>query len=307
MNTRQIFNMFILSLFLSITSVHAQSASDLQGGISWACIQYAVVPPYACYKPFPPYIGVNVAYWEPVLLIETVKKPGDSVIMSFIPGMSSTLQSATQSLMPGVSSLSSGSSRNADDTNTQMNETHVVGFPWGDAFSEAMAGAGECPTSIEANTSVEYLSELDSIEWRLGLMEAMNPKSLASAAIGPMCAVADSVAMLNPITADMCMGYWGPTYPRRGFLTHQSEVVGSAADAFRGASIAGIIPQTPHVVLRPLLWQPNPTTDKLQEIWPNPGMCMNIGQNPMLWESGKTSITGKYVWIYWKRKTCCVW
>ena len=76
MNTRQIFNILMLSFFLGTSSVYAQSASDLQGGISWACIQYAVVPPYACYKPVPPYVGIAVAYWEPVLLIETVKKPG---------------------------------------------------------------------------------------------------------------------------------------------------------------------------------------------------------------------------------------
>ena len=301
MNTRQIFNILMLSFFLGISSVYAQSASDLQGGISWACIQYAVVPPYACYKPVPPYVGIAVAYWEPVLLIETVKKPGDSIIMSFVPGMSSMLQSATQSLMPGVSSLSTGSSRNADDTNTQMNESHIIGFPFGDAFGAAMAGAGECPESFEINTGLIYLSELDSEEWRIGLMEAMNPKSIASALLGPLCSQAGA------FTSDLCMGYWGPTYPRRGFITHQSEVVGSAADAFRSTSIAGLLSLTPHIVVRPLLWQPDPTTDKIEQIWPNPGMCMNIGENPMLWESGKTSLTGKYVWVYWKRKSCCVY
>ena len=54
----------MLSFFLGTSSVYAQSASDLQGGISWACIQYAVVPPYACYKPVPPYVGIAVAYWD---------------------------------------------------------------------------------------------------------------------------------------------------------------------------------------------------------------------------------------------------
>ena len=80
--------------------------------------------------------------------------------------------------------------------------------------------ASQCPTSIEVNTGVIYLSELDSIEWRLGLMESMNPKSLASAALGPVCSAA------GVFTSDLCMGYWGPTYPRRGYMTHQSEVVG---------------------------------------------------------------------------------
>ena len=174
--------------------LHAQSASDLQGGISWACVQFAVVPPYACVKPTPPYFGINVAYWEPVLLIETVKKPGDTVI---VPGMStvmgSMLQSASQGLMSSVTGIavpiSSGSSRNADDTNTQMNEaTFMVSL--GKKLS-MQYGLSQCPMSIEVNnTGVIYLSEADSIEWRLGLMEAMNPKSLLSAALGPVCSQA---------------------------------------------------------------------------------------------------------------------
>ena len=305
MNIRRIFSLFFILHFISNSSLYAQSLNDLQGGVSWACVQFAVVPPYVCVKPVPPYVGVYVAYWQPVLVIETTKRPGDSVISSAVPGMSSMLQNATQSLISSatggaVSSVSSGSSRNADDTNTQMNEAHVIGFPWEEAFNAMVTT--QCPTSMEVNnTGVIYLSELDSIEWRLGLMESMNPKSLLSAALGPVCSAA------GVLTSDLCMGYWGPTYPRRGYMTHQSDVVGSAADSFRAASIAGIVPQTPHVIIRPLLWQPNPQTDKFQQLYPNPGMCMNIGENPMLWESGKTSLNGKYVWLYWKRKSCCIY
>ena len=277
--------------------------SDLQGGVSWACVQFAVVPPYVCPKPTPPFVGVSVGYWEPVLIIETVKRPGDTVIPGMSTLTSSALQSASQGLMSSVTGaavpMSSGSSRNSDDTNTQMNEVHIYGFPWEEAFNAIQTT--QCPFSTELNnTGPIYFSEMDAEEWRLGLLESMNPKSVLSAALGPICSQAGA------FSSDLCMSYWGPTYPRRGYMTHQSEVVGSAADSFRAASIAGIVPQTPHVVVRPLLWQPNPQTDKLQEIYPNPGMCMNIGENPLLWESGKTSLTGKYVWIYWKRKTCCL-
>ena len=111
----------------------------MQGGISWACVQYAVVPPYVCVKPAPPYVGVYVAYWQPVLVIETSKRPGDSVISSAVPGMSSILTKCYTIINVKcdrgfLSPMSSGSSRNADDTNTQMNEAHVIGFPWEAAF-----------------------------------------------------------------------------------------------------------------------------------------------------------------------------
>jgi len=193
---------------------YAQSLSDLQGGISWACIQFAIVG--ACVKPTPPYVGISVGYWEPVLLIETVKRPGDTVIPGMSTVVGSSLQSASQGLMSGATGISvpmsSGSSRNADDTNTQMNEAHVYGFPWEEAFNAIQTT--QCPFSTELNnTGVIYLSELDSIEWRLGLMESMNPKSILSATLGPICSAA------SVFTSDLCMGYWGPTYPRRGYNT----------------------------------------------------------------------------------------
>ena len=115
------------------------------------------------------------------------------------------------------------------------------------------------------------------------------------------------IAVSGVPSNDLCMGFWGPTYPRRGFLTHQSEPVGSAADSFREVSIAGILSGSPHIVTRPLFWQADPQSDKIQPLWPNPGMCLNIGQDPLLWESGKTAIDGKYLWVYWKKKECCIY
>jgi len=268
--------------------------------VDWSCIQFEIVGP--CVKATPPYVGVKIRYWQPVLLTETVKKPGDVVISELKPVVGLALQSASQGLMSSVAGasvvLSSSSSCNADNTNTQMNEVHVYGFPFEQVFNGMVSI--QCPEQTEINDGIVYLSELDSVEWRLGFMEAMNPKSVMSAALGPVCSGAGAFAN------DLCMGTWGAAYPRRGFMTHQSQPVGSAAASFRAVSIAGNMLQTPHIMIRPLLWQADPQTDKIQPLYPNPGMCLRIGENPLLWESGKTSIDGKYIWVYWKKKECCI-
>lgn len=301
MNIRRIFNISVFLFVLSFPSFGiAESVTSLQGLVDWSCIQFQYIGP--CVKPTPPYVGVKVRYWQPVLLIETVKKPGDVTIDEFKSIVGPMLQSATSSLMSSATGVgvmpTSSQTCNSDDTNTQMNETHVYGFPFEQAFNAMVAT--QCPDQTEMNQGVVYLSELDSIEWRMGFMEAMNPKSMASAALGPICAGVGAFAN------DLCMGSWGPTYPRRGFMTHHSEVVGSAAASYRAVNIAGLQLSTPHIVTHPLAWQANPQTDKIQPLSPHQGSCIKIGALPLEWESGKTSVNGKYLWVYWKKKECCI-
>jgi hypothetical protein len=103
------------------------------------------------------------------------------------------------------------------------------------------------------------------------------------------------------------MGFWGATYPRRGFFTHQSEVVASAVAAVRAVSIASLLGSTSHIVLETTGFIPSFESDKLELIYPNPSGCIKIGQNPISWESGKLSLSGKYLWVYWRRRICCIY
>jgi len=106
---------------------------------------------------------------------------------------------------------------------------------------------------------------------------------------------------------DLCMGFWGATYPRRGFVTHQSEVVGSAIAATRAVSIASLLGSTSHIVLETTGFISSFDSDKLELIYPNPSGCIKIGQHPATWESGKLSPSGKYLWVYWRRRICCIY
>ena len=95
-------------------------------------------------------------------------------------------------------------------------------------------------------------------------------------------------------------------YPRRGFLTHQSDAVGSAAAVVRGVSIASVLGSTGHIVLEGIGFEPSFMNDKLELIYPKQSGGIKIGQNPLTWESATLSPTGKYLWVYWRMRICCV-
>jgi hypothetical protein len=280
----------------------ALELNDISSMISLDCIDFRVIG--VCVKPPPYYVGIVIMYWEPALLIETVKKPGDTIIGSLVPVVSSLTQEAASSLLSRVTGLAvpiSGGSSSSKITGTtlQFNETHVYEFPFRDQIMSSIDT--QCPDKLPAGSFIKYLSELDALEWRIGLIEAMHPKSIASAASGLTCAATG--AFLD----DLCMGFWGATYPRRGFFTHQSEVVASAAAAVRAVSISGLLGSTAHVVLEQIGFFPSFESDKLELIYPKSSGCIKIGQNPATWESGKLSSSGKYLWVYWRRRICCIY
>lgn len=297
---RRVFSILLILILLS-RRAFAIETTDILGMINLSCIDLRVIG--VCVKP-PGIPGIVVMYWEPALLIETVKKPGDTLIGSLASVVSGLTREAISNFASTVAGLgipvSSGSgSSKVTGTNLQFNEAHVYEFPFRD---EIMAFIDmECPDRLPTGSFIKYLSELDSLEWRVGAMEALHPKSMASAASGLTCAATG--AFLD----DLCMGSWGAAYPRRGFITHQSGVVGSAAAAIRAVSIASLLGSTAHIVLETTGFIPSFENDKLELIYPSPSGCIKIGQNPISWESGKLSTSGKYLWVYWRRKICCVY
>ena len=296
---------FVLVLLLGLCFVSSRADAfelgDISGMIDWSCLDLKVIG--ACVGPFG-VPGIIIMYWEPALLIETVKQPGDTVVGSLQPGLLRLTAQAVKGFAKGIGGASvpvssgSGSSK-IEETNLQFNEVHVYAFPFGDEVIMSMGMT--CPDKLPTGSFIKYLSELDALEWRIGPLEAANPKSIASAASGPACAA------IGGFMGNLCMGYWGATYPRRGFFTHQSQVVGSAVAAIRAVSIASVFNAPGHVVLETTGFVPSFENDKLELIYPVVSGGIRIGQNPASWESGKLSPNGKYLWVYWRRRICCVY
>ena len=298
---RKVIILVLLFFFLLMGRTYALELGDIPFLLDWNCLDFRVIG--LCVNPFG-VTGVVVMYWEPALLIETVKRPGDSVIGSLIPVISGLTKDIAGNLSSQVTSLavpvsSGSSSSNISQTNVQFNEVHVYEFPF---RNEVMAFVDmQCPDKLPTGSFVKYLSELDFLEWRIGLVEAINPKTVASIASAPICAATGG------FSGDLCMGFWGATYPRTGFFTHQSEVVGSAGAAIRAVSISGLLGSTAHIVLESIGFMPSFESDRLELIYPVPSGPISIGENPALWESGKISYNGKYLWVYWRRRICCIY
>lgn len=300
LKSKKVFSIFVgvFSFFL-VEKAFAVDFGDLLGLIDWSCINPQVIG--VCSKgPIP---GFIVRFWEPVLLVETVHQPGDTVISGTGPLIATPAKTAAKSalgnLISGVAVTSGSGSSSLDQTNLQFSETHIFDFPFKDIIT-ALIGGGDCP-STPSTGFVKYLSEVDSFEWRVGILEAMHPKSMLSAASAAFCSI------LSNFNNDLCIGSWGPMYPRRGFFVHSSPVVTSAALAWRAVNIATLTGSAGHIVTSPLPFSQSFSEDKLQLIYPVSSSCIKPGQNPATWDYGKTSGDGKYLWVYWIKRICCVY
>lgn len=270
-----------------------ESIATLSAKADWSCVDFHAIG--VCRRNTPPFAGVKVRYWQPVLLVETLKHSGESGITEFKAMVGEMTPAGPDS---GMAPSGSGGGGQGDTTSLQMNEAHVFGFPLSDAFSLAVETPCEGPADIGG--MVSYLSEQDKEEWRSGRSEKNNPPAVLGEKVAPMC---DRYGSLLP---GMCLGTWGPMYPRVGFVAQADDIMSSAVSAFRAVDVASFKPQPPHRVLSPVLFWPNARSDRMQLVSPSPGRCMAVGENPALWEEGKRATDGRYVWIYWRKKECCL-
>lgn len=294
--------LLVIAVTLLLFHNSAQSDSTTPGGVSLtdlidpstllSCAEVEILG--ICWKGTPPRPGISIRIWRPELLVETVKIPGDTTL-PLIGSVTSAI--ATQALKGLTGALvTSGSQGVSGGENLQFNEVHVYDFPFKDLPAIFFGGVwcyGDS-SPFGSLTFFKYFSEADFPEWRAGSLESI--AYLPQIVLNATC--------ISPINSgSICMGTWGPIYPRTGFLPHQSEVVGAAAAVFRGVSntYSGSFNHTKFV---PIDWQAS-TEDKIQFLYPQPSGCVQIGTSPASWETGKRSTNGKYLFLYWRQVTCC--
>lgn len=256
-----------------------------------------------CHRKTPPYAGVRVRYRQPVLMIETVKLPGRVVIDEMRPLLEKALGKAGSTVISVVSGSQSrvdgGGGVGSDTASAQMNDVHIYAFPMTDELSALIEAP--CEGAPDLVGPLSYLSELDAAEWRIARLESAHPLALVSRAAGAVCD-----QPLRAVNQSVCLGVWGPLFPRTGWLTHYSEPVASAVSAYRAVDIASLNMIVPHVVIFPSMFSPDKALDRLQMVYPKTTSCLRIGDNPQFWENGRRSEDGNYVWVYWRQKECCL-
>jgi hypothetical protein len=131
-------------------------------------------------------------------------------------------------------------------------------------------------------------------------MDKNNPMAVMTARSGAVC---EKFGVMLP---GLCVGHWGALYPRSAYNFHVSPSTASALSAFRAVDIAALKPQTPHRVVSPILFWPSVRYDRMQMVFPVSQRCMAVGEDPSLWGRDIRSDDGRYVWIYWRKKECCL-
>ena len=232
--------MKILIFLLCLMGVASMAMADeslmaLSARAEWSCADFRATG--VCRRNTPPYAGVRVRYWQPVLFVETMRRSGESGILEYKAMVREMSVAGADS---GAEPSGSGGGGQADTTMLQMNEAHVFGFPFSDAFSVAVETPCEGPPDIGG--AVSYLSEQDKEEWRSGRSEKNNPLAVVGERAAPMC------DRFGGLLQGVCLGVWGPMYPRTGFTIQASDVVSSAVSAVRAVDVASFKPQPPFPV-----------------------------------------------------------
>ncbi len=280
-------------MFLTVGGHSCLLAASLATHISkadWGCVEFKAIG--VCHRKTPPYVGIKVRYRQPVLLVETIKNAGDTAVDEFKAVLKPILKKATTMMLKqrtgfNVDSLSNGGSC-SDTSSAIFNEVHVFSFPLTDIFSTLIIAPCEGPLDLAGPFG--YISELDASEWHTADIEKN------------FCINHDLVRTVFK----GWVGTWGPLCPRTGWFSGSHPAVASALIAYRAVDISSIKIQSPHVVLSKILFTPNMEWDRMQMVYPIKKTCITIGENPQRWQKDTGSKDGKYVWIYWRKKECCL-
>ncbi len=279
----------ILLTFTVVPVTADESLVALAAQADWPCVRFQVLG--VCRRNSPPFVGAKVRYWQPVLLVETTRRSGVSGIMEYKSVVAAMAGSRAEA-------SACGAAGQADTTNLHLNEAHVFGFPFSDTFS--LMVEAPCEGLPDLGSAISYISEQDRDEWRRARYEMKHPLAQMTAKVAPVC------ARYGALFPGLCLGVWGPLYPRTGFVVHASPATASAVAAFRAVDIAALKPQTPHQVVAPVLFWPDVRFDRLQMVSPVKQRCMAVGADPALWDNGVNARDGRFVWIYWRKKECCL-
>jgi hypothetical protein len=261
-------------IFILDRSAMALNLGQLQGLLNPRCVTLMVLGPCLC-NPWTPCL--RIAYWEPAWLVETVKQPGTSSLGGIVPGLNALLGrlGSTSPVGGGGAGVSPGSGQR----NLQYHEAHVVTFP------RILGGPCTGCRPQGGPLNVHYLSEIDPL-WRLatGL---------------PLVRV--------PGLSELLLPFWGSLYPRSGFSITGSEPVSSGLAAARAMDIAGNPFGNPTLPEARVVLQPTGGRSQCQQLaLPRQTGCLPAGLFPALWETATVSPDGTYLWIIWRRRTCCV-
>ena len=266
----------------------------------------------------PPMCYDLVCHTYPAAIVETVKTPFQTMI-PFVGTLITELienmdvwQQMLATITGGAGGFFWGAGGSQHQpSNQQFFEAHVMQFlsNWFMEFLNLPFGYRLCNIPLVPDVEVNYLSELDLVNWRTGYIDYIAvPQLIANtaAAVG-ICMAASVTQTVTPGwgVLDLCVGTWGILYPRTGWNVMDSEIVAAAMSAYTALRV--VANPTLRVVLKPKLFKP---LGLLQYgyggIGKPPVSCIPPGLSPGMWNytDAIAPCSRGVIWIWWEF-TCC--
>lgn len=250
-------------------------------------------------------IGLEVSFWEPARLIETVKDPW------CFPSLGTSLPNPRPGSLRGTG---------ARDGKTTATQSHYYIFPaWAllNMFVDVPCLAGNRVDGGGNEFDLAMITEILPT-WNNDLMALLiSPEALlfANPAAALAC-MADAAAATTGMPLNelfWCMGSWPTTYPMSGTLPTDNYIVGNAAAAGRtlfmmarnGAVLDHGLDACGSV--RTTIWKKR--NYRIQSAYPvRDSGCQTFGKPGVLWERYKnTPLNGdNFSWVLFRRVKCCI-
>ena len=308
MRHKILFAMTVLLVVLSCFSPAHASSGSVYDIYLYLDLEQCFLPGYICIPEGCGCYGILgcfdlVCHNYPAAFVETSLVPGQSQV-PIIGELISALVAA------GSKENGGGGSSQDGNTHLKYYEAHVFSYKTASYIRERYPMLRVCSDDSESS-QLNYLSELDA-SWRTGAADYLTMSYIFSqlAAVAGICDKAAKGGGLGGGMglSDLCMGTWGPTYPRTGFTNANSKAVASASDAYRALRV------TSKSTGRTVLNQKNlDVKGKLQIGAPKgfrgkPSNCIAPGTTPIAWDNRTIQPTAEkdgYVWVWWQQKCCC--
>jgi len=254
----------------------------------------------------PPKVGVPLAFWEPVALIDVTRTPYKSIALGGI-----SLSSSTMKGRGGISHV--GDSGRHSFYNVHYYKFPVIGFL-------GMLPGFSCPEK-GSSIDITYLSELDPYWLDDQWSTIFNPEALlfanplAQAACIPDCA---STSLDHPLDKLFwCAGCSGSLYPLMGQVSHHVGAIQSShllvhrllskmhsLGMMWGAEEENYCDKKFYPRIKKSLYK----TQLTYPIANAQGPCNPLGKSDLLWGSGKSYPYGgeDFVYLIWTKKHCCL-